>query len=266
MPKILTALRIDEVSAVDRGAGEGVKIVLMKRDDTAGRSLFNDFMAKADDGDDDAGDRGDENTSLANHPIVQIARLLVANGHKADIASALDYLLNTSHGAALLHRVRTHKGDTMSTNETVESILKDCGPVSFCKAIVDRGRAPCTENELVTVLSKDAAERFSMPGDRAFSKLYEAEIVVRQACAIAKAMPLVADLEPLMVGGTAAQDLNDPSAAIAQLREIGRDRWPTASEAQQFARAMTDPTLVKLAAKAHVRPSAPAGGAYPFPR
>jgi hypothetical protein len=34
MPRILTKLRIDEVSAVDRGAGDGVKIVLMKRDDT----------------------------------------------------------------------------------------------------------------------------------------------------------------------------------------------------------------------------------------
>jgi hypothetical protein len=31
MPKILTRLRIDEVSSVDRGAGEGVKIMLMKR-------------------------------------------------------------------------------------------------------------------------------------------------------------------------------------------------------------------------------------------
>lgn len=33
MPKLLTRLRIDEVSAVDRGAGEGVKILLMKRDE-----------------------------------------------------------------------------------------------------------------------------------------------------------------------------------------------------------------------------------------
>jgi hypothetical protein len=32
MSKILTRLRIDEVSAVDRGAGEGVKIMLAKRD------------------------------------------------------------------------------------------------------------------------------------------------------------------------------------------------------------------------------------------
>jgi hypothetical protein len=33
LPKILTNIRIDEVSAVDKGAGEGVKIMLMKRDD-----------------------------------------------------------------------------------------------------------------------------------------------------------------------------------------------------------------------------------------
>src|SRR6516162_10895995 len=31
--RLLRNLRINEVSAVDRGAGEGVKIVLMKRDD-----------------------------------------------------------------------------------------------------------------------------------------------------------------------------------------------------------------------------------------
>lgn len=33
MPKLLTKLRIREVSSVDRGAGEGVKIMLMKRED-----------------------------------------------------------------------------------------------------------------------------------------------------------------------------------------------------------------------------------------
>src|SRR6516165_1355671 len=30
--RVLTRLRIDEVSAVDKGAGKGVKVVLMKRD------------------------------------------------------------------------------------------------------------------------------------------------------------------------------------------------------------------------------------------
>jgi hypothetical protein len=39
MPKVLKRLRIDEVSAVDRGAGDGVKIMLMKRDgDVVGKA------------------------------------------------------------------------------------------------------------------------------------------------------------------------------------------------------------------------------------
>jgi hypothetical protein len=41
MPRILHKLRINEVSHVDRGAGEGVKVVLMKRDDTgSGPQIF----------------------------------------------------------------------------------------------------------------------------------------------------------------------------------------------------------------------------------
>jgi hypothetical protein len=271
MPRILTKIRIDEVSAVDRAAGEGTKIVLMKRHDApteaASRRAFFLKIFKADaadDGDDDAGDRSDDAGSLADHPIVQIARLLVANGHKADIASALHYLLNTSHGGALLHRVSTLKGETMRTTETVESILKDCGPVSFCKAIVDRGRAPCDEAELVAALTKYASEQHPEKSPaQAFAELYKTESVWR-ACAIAKAMPFVFDDAPLMVGGTAAQDLNDPSEAIAQLRQIGRDRWPTASEAQQFANAMTDPKNAVLAAKAHRRPSPTTS--FEFPR
>jgi hypothetical protein len=38
MPKKLTRLRIDEVSSVDRGAGEGVKVMLMKRN-TDGKNI-----------------------------------------------------------------------------------------------------------------------------------------------------------------------------------------------------------------------------------
>jgi hypothetical protein len=222
--------------------------------------------------DDDATDDGDDDDGggLTGHPVVQMAQLLVASGHKADLTSALNYLLTTSHGAALLHR--THKGEhnTMSTNETVESILKDCGPVSFCKAIVDRGRAPCTETELVAVLSKHAAEQFSMPGDRAFAKLYEAEISVRRACAIAKAMPFVADSTPLMVGGVDAMHSavsdTESSEAYAQLETMAarmRATSPWLSADQAFARVFENPANASVAAKAHRRPSATTSFAFP---
>jgi hypothetical protein len=47
MPKVLTRLRINEISTVDRGAGEGVKITLMKRaNKAASESLTGDSKPK----------------------------------------------------------------------------------------------------------------------------------------------------------------------------------------------------------------------------
>jgi hypothetical protein len=45
MAKVLTRLRIDEVSSVDRGAGDGVKIMLMKRDEDVEAYLKRTFDA-----------------------------------------------------------------------------------------------------------------------------------------------------------------------------------------------------------------------------
>jgi hypothetical protein len=49
MPKILTRLRIDEISSVDRGANNGLsKITLMKRDDSTSQpSTFCDIFRGA---------------------------------------------------------------------------------------------------------------------------------------------------------------------------------------------------------------------------
>jgi hypothetical protein len=46
MAKVLTRLRIDEVSSVDRGAGEGVKIMLMKRGQPTMKNKFTEMFAK----------------------------------------------------------------------------------------------------------------------------------------------------------------------------------------------------------------------------
>lgn len=47
MATVLRNLKILEVSSVDRGAGEGVKIVLMKRDADADEDLKKEIAAKA---------------------------------------------------------------------------------------------------------------------------------------------------------------------------------------------------------------------------
>jgi hypothetical protein len=144
--------------------------------------------------------------------------------------------------------------------DSIHSIMKSAGIAATCAAIVAKGSTTISEFDLVDAVSKIAAERFpDMSPAQAFSKIYTASTeearVLNSAIAVAKAMPFfVATDLPLQVGGAAAQNLDDPSEAIAQLKQLGRDRWPTASEAQQFANAMTDPANANLAAKAHVRP------------
>ena len=96
-------------------------------------------------------------------------------------------------------------------SDTLESILKNGCPVSLCKAIVDRGRSPCGEAELVAALTKRAAEQFSMSGERAFARLFEAEESVRRACRLAKAAEFSPfDIKPVVVGGVdAMNEAND---------------------------------------------------------
>jgi hypothetical protein len=85
-----------------------------------GRSFLDILKAEADDGDNDDG-------SLADHPIVRLARLLVASGKFPDHAQALDHLLNTSHGQALIARLKaaeTEKDPPMQ--DSVHAIMKHC--------------------------------------------------------------------------------------------------------------------------------------------
>jgi hypothetical protein len=228
---------------------------------------FNGIMAKslADGDDGDTGADTEKADSIRAHPVVHLARLLVASGKFSDHGAALHHILNTSSGAALLHRTRTHKGETMSTPETLASILKNFGPTKICQHIVDAGQTGYSELALTMALSKHVG------GDRAFAKLYQDEIVVRQAVQVAaKAMP---DLTPLVVGGPDATheavDSTESSEAYQQLEAMAsrlRATSPWLSAEQAFARVFEEPKNVTLAAKAHRRPTAPASGMYPYPR
>lgn len=44
MARVLTKLRVTEVSSVDKGAGDGVRVVLMKRHDDAPRGRYRKFF------------------------------------------------------------------------------------------------------------------------------------------------------------------------------------------------------------------------------
>jgi hypothetical protein len=221
---------------------------------------FNGIMAKADAKSRDLADGADDNGigKFANHQASTVADLLVEAGSFSHRAAALQHLLHKPSGQALLARMhksadQTAKESSNMRSETLESILKDAGPVSVCKGIVDRGRAPCSEAELVASLTKHAG------GDRAFARLFEVEESVRSACNIAKAAEFsVFDLQPVVVGGEDARDVNnDQSAAVRAHEEIvriAREKFPFLPADQAFARVFEDKNYAALAAQAHQRP------------
>jgi hypothetical protein len=149
--------------------------------------------------------------------------------------------------------------------------LKDFGPVRLCKSIVERQRSPVDERELVMSLSQYVG------GAAAFSKLYASEESVRRACSIAKAAEFsVFDIKPVAVGGAAAQDVDNATAAVRAYEEIvriAREKFPFLPADQAFARVFEDKNYAALAAQAHSRPqpttiyampgsAAPGRGAY----
>jgi len=145
--------------------------------------------------------------------------------------------------------------------------FKSLNPVAVCKVIVeDNSNHGITEHELVDLIGNhDRRDGESLA--QCFSRHFQAQdengLALRKAVEIVKNMPFVVDLTPLQVGGEDVNP-NDPSKAIAQLQELGRQKWPTATEAQQFANAFSDPVNAELAAKAHQRPRPTTS--YPFPR
>jgi hypothetical protein len=232
----------------------------------------------ADDAIDADGDRDDERNDgdtekRADHHASTVADLLVEAGSFPHRAAALHHLLHKPGGQALLARMKKEESPPMQ--DTVLSIMKSGGIAGVCAAIVAKGSTTITEHELVEAATAVAAERHpELSKAQAFSKVYAAATdearCLRDAVGIAKRMPFVADFTPRVVSGEANRggdvDPNDPAEAIAQLKELGARKWPTASEAQQFANAFTDPVNKELAARAHRRPVAPAGGVYPMPR
>ena len=154
----------------------------------------------------------------------------------------------------------------MSHSEFVQSVVKQYGIVALAKSMVQDQKSYGLDEHQFTQLATEHAQRLYSNDrpDVAFSKLYQSEESVRRACAIAKAMPFVADVTPVMVGGEDTRDLSDTSKAIEQLKELGARRWPTASAADQFERALTAPENHVLARRAVPIPRATTS--FPYPR
>jgi hypothetical protein len=241
MVRKLTKLRISEISAVDRGAGEGCKIVLAKRDDAASR----DGDAVSDD--------GSELGSLA-----RMIRALMRVGMAEE--TALRFLMFSAHGrqlAAHLSSISKSEDPTKMTRmETLKSFVKANGIVGIAQHIVAKGSTGVSEHEFSDLImtAAKAEKRDGETDGAAFSRLMETPEVYK-ALAITKTFSLM-PTTPTAVGGTDV-DANDSSAAYAELvrmAESMRASSPWLSVAQAFSRSAD--LRPDLLAQAHVRPVA----------
>jgi hypothetical protein len=217
----------------------------------------------------DHDDASDDQAPVSDHHHAStIANLLVEAGSHPNRSAALHHLLHSARGQALLSRMNK-KDEPM---DTIYSIMKSAGVGATCAAIVAKGTTTITQDAIVDAVSKVAHERWpELTEAQAFDKIYSDSggegRVLRQAIDVAKAAVFeVAGLPVQVVGGADARDVDDPSAAIAALHELGRKLYPQLTEAQAFDKVFTDPKHAALAAKAHRRPSPYAHGAYPHPR
>ena len=181
---------------------------------------------------------------------------------------------------AVQERIRKsnqEESTAMKTTEELEAertakldeVVKAYGIMPLAKQVVAEGSSYGIDESEFTKLAIAHAQRLypDMSPAAAFEKLYsdgsEDGVILREAHGISKnayAAPYF-DLQPVVAD---AQNVDDPSKAIAQLKELGRQKWPTESEEQQFLNAFTDPANAELAANAHRRPAATT--VYPFPR
>jgi hypothetical protein len=297
--KVLTRLKITEVSAVDRGAGEGCRVILSKRDDDDNtpltdaerdRAKFEGRMALRDQEDierREKRDRDDERLAFLKaifkgeiDVVEHYAKAAAGDSEdERDAAQVVDAVaakesvsfdladgtrMRFPNEAALatwlavqqrIHKsTSTPEDTTMNPTEKLKDLAKRVGPIAIAKVMVEEDRAyGITEHELTDMIVAYAKQSNPELSDAmAFAKVFtdssEGAVLLRRAVQIAK-------------NSVFESAVDDSDAACAELAKIGKERWPSLTKAQQFARAAE--TNPKLLAKAHRRPSV--FSAFPFP-
>jgi hypothetical protein len=242
--RILRNLRISEISSVDKGAGDGCRIVLFKRDDPSiNARIGKQDYSEADDADAKDIDNGDAENET--HFAEEVAGLLVRSGRFSSDQEALDFLLGSQHGAALLQRLRqskrttkhTHKDFHMPSRSTVlQSIAKQAGGiVPLCKRIIaDQSSGDISEHELTALIVANAKREYpDMTDAAAFAKVFgdtsPAGETLRRAIEVAKFSHLLIMPVNVDTGDTDVED--DSDEATAQRRQLNDAQQQRISDA-----------------------------------
>lgn len=145
MAKLLTRLRIDEVSSVDRGAGDGVKIMLMKRNKPDMSTKFGGMFSKIFGG-------GADNSVVIDKSVQGLAE---------SITSILsDDKVEDTAKAAALSKTFEQFGDHLKSTLTVGSTVEKKGESEMdLKALAKALGLPetATEADVTTAIGKSVA-------------------------------------------------------------------------------------------------------------
>jgi hypothetical protein len=238
-------------------------------------------------GDDDRGDNGGGG-GATDHHVSRLADLLVESSRFTDRGHALRHLTSHPDGVALVRTHKAVKDKPMDRIEALTNALTGSGLQKFCKALIDNDSQGVSEHELTEAATRYAKGLYpDLSGPAAFSRLYESDVTLRKAVQVAKAWPSPMSLEPMVATGASgfpstrmrsgsspgrgddsgdadSVGVSDAYEQLVKLAEQQRRAGETASQA--FERVFTDPVNKELAARAHRRPTAPAGGVYAWPR
>lgn len=251
MPKQLTKLVINEVSSVDRGANEGAKVLLWKRDDTDDTPLlFNDII-KLTDAEDDRRKEKDEDSTGNNDDklsdkLKDMVDALIVAAPSLDRQAAAHFLMNHPQGRKLAE----HLNNISKTERNT--------PMDIFKVI------SITENALMAGITKRDGENYHT----AFARKFENDIEFRkqwrdlneakQLHGYLKSYPNMMGTTPTSVEVGATNVESDAEKAYGRLMEMAEAQHkpaPTLTVAQLFARVMADPANVKLASRSLRRSS-----------
>jgi len=245
----------------------------VRRNAKIGKS-FDEVMADRDASEDP------QRAPAVEHHASRIADLLVEAGHHPNRRAALDHLLHSARGAALLRRLNKSEDNSMQhTTDTWQTLAKDFGVIAVAKHVVDNGAGSLGEHEFTQLLTEHAKrEHPDMTPEQAFEKVFSADDesgkLLRQAHALTKAWPAPLSISPVQTPAGPSRragsspprqdgtdrDLGDASA-YAQLQALAESqRRAGETAAQAFARIYAEPANRHLvdAERAQNRPD---GGA-----
>jgi hypothetical protein len=222
----------------------------------------------------DEDEADDEETAARKNAFSQAADLFV-EAHGWSRPTALRHVLHSARGRDVVrHLHRTQKlmkkeRTTMTRSEELGAIAKKFGLTTLCKALVEDGPRGISEHELTKLIGDNVERRSGESSAQAFSRAFMANdddgLLLRQAVNACKGFdvqpPPRLRVAPLQVGGSTAQDVDNPNDALRILEELAaklRAAHPELSKSQAFSKIYTDPNNAALVRqeRAQNRPAA----------